>query len=215
VNAPTKVFLADDHPLFRVGLRHSLDREEGIEVVGEAGDGFGAVTQIQANLPDISLIDVDMPGLSGIGAIRVLRKYSAQMKMLVLSTYHDENFIREAMDAGADGYVLKCVDVKELIRIIKTLGSGKSAGSPYLVNLSVRCEAHKEMGLNPQDPPLTFREKQILGAITEGKVNKEIADTFNISVETVKSHVKTIYRKLKVGSRIQAASVAREKKLLD
>lgn len=215
MNTPVRVFLADDHPLFRVGLRYSLDQEKDIEVVGEASDGFRAVAEMQADPPDISLIDVDMPGLSGIGAIRVLRKSSPQMKMLMLSTYNDENYIREAMDAGADGYVLKCVDVKELVRIIKTFGAGKPAVSPYLVNLSLNSDTGKEMVAQTQRSPLTFREKQILGAITEGKGNKEIGCEFNISPETVKSHVKTIYRKLKVENRIQAASVAREKRLLD
>ncbi|UCG14868.1 MAG: response regulator transcription factor [Deltaproteobacteria bacterium] len=215
VDKPTKVFLADDHPLFRLGLRHSLDQEKSIVVIGEASDGFRAVEQMQAEPPDVSLIDVDMPGLSGIGAIRVLRKSSPQMKMIVLSTYNDKNYVREAMQAGADGYVLKCVGIKELVRIIKTLDAGKPAVSPYLANLSLNCETPKEIGPKRQGPSLTYREKEILQAITEGKGNKEIARAFHISIETVKSHLKTIYRKLKVGSRIQALRTAQEKNLLD
>ncbi len=215
MNTPMRVFLADDHPLFRVGLRHSLNREEDIEVVGEADDGFRAVEQIQAQPPDVSLIDVDMPGLSGIGAIRILRKFSPQMKMIVLSTYNCENYIREAMSAGADGYVLKCVGIKELVKIIKSFVDGKPAVSPYLMNLSLSPEQPGEMTSNRQVPPLTLREREILRAVTEGKGNKEIADNLNISTETVKSHVKTIYRKLKVRNRIEAAREAREKNLLD
>jgi DNA-binding NarL/FixJ family response regulator len=195
-------------------LRHSLTKEKDIEVVGEASDGFGAVEQIQADPPDVSLIDVDMPGLSGIGAIRVLRKSSPQMKMIVLSTYSDENYIREAMQAGADAYVLKCVEVKELVRIIKALDAGKRALSPYLANLSVNCDTAEKMGSEKKAPSLTYREKEILQAVTEGKGNKEIARAFYISTETVKSHLKTIYRKLKVGSRIQALRVAQDLKLL-
>lgn len=215
MNTPMRIFLADDHPLFRLGLRHSLDQEKDIEISGEASDGFRAVAQIQSDPPDVSLIDVDMPGLSGIGAIRVLRKSSPRMKMIVLSTYNDENYIREAMDAGADGYVLKCVEINELIRIIRTFGKGKPAVSPYLVNLSLNCDTQKEMPSKREQPLLSLREKEVLLAITKGKGNKEIANTLNISTETVKSHVKTIYRKLKVGNRIQAASIARERKLLD
>jgi DNA-binding NarL/FixJ family response regulator len=210
-----RVFLADDHPLFRVGLRHSLNREEDIEVVGEADDGFRAVEQIQAKPPDVSLIDVDMPGLSGIGAIRVLRKSSPQMKMIVLSTYNCENYIREAMSAGADGYVLKCVGIKELVKIIKSFVEGKPAVSPYLMNLSLNPDQPGEMTSNKQGPLLTLREREILRAVTEGKGNKEIADNLNISTETVKSHVKTIYRKLNVRNRVEAAREAREKNLLD
>ena len=215
MNTPMRVFLADDHPLFRVGLRHSLDREEDIEVVGEAGDGVRAVEQIQAHPPDVSLIDVDMPGLSGIGAIRVLRKSSPQMKMIVLSTYNCENYIREAMSAGADGYVLKCVEIKELVRIMKSFAEGKPAVSPYLMNLSLNPAQPGQMTSDGQGTPLTLREREILRAVTEGKGNKEIADKLNISAETVKSHVKTIYRKLKVRNRIEAAREAREKNLLD
>ena len=135
--------------------------------------------------------------------------------MIVLSTYNDENYIREAMDAGADGYVLKCVEINELIRIIRTFGKGKPAVSPYLVNLSLNCDTQKEMPSKREQPLLSIREKEVLLAITKGKGNKEIANTLNISTETVKSHVKTIYRKLQVGNRIQAASIARERKLLD
>jgi DNA-binding NarL/FixJ family response regulator len=163
----------------------------------------------------VSLIDVDMPGLSGIGAIRVLRKSSPQMKMIVLSTYNSESYIREAMSAGADGYVLKCVEIKELVKIIKSFVEGKPAVSPYLMNLSLGPGHPGEMTSNGQGPPLTLREKEILRAVTEGKGNKEIADNLHISAETVKSHVKTIYRKLKVRNRIQAAKEAREKNLLD
>ena len=119
-NNTIRIFLADDHPLLRTGLRLSLDQQEGVELIGEAEDGFSAVEKIQANPPDVSLIDVDMPGLSGIEAIRVLRKSLPQMKIIVLSTYSDDTYIRESMEAGADGYVLKCVGINELVKIIKS-----------------------------------------------------------------------------------------------
>ena len=107
-----KVFLADDHPLLRAGLRISLSQRNDMELIGEAGDGFSAVEKIRGNPPDVSLIDVDMPGLSGIGVIRILRKSIPQMKILVLSTHNDENYIQGAMAAGADGYVLKSVGIE-------------------------------------------------------------------------------------------------------
>ena len=131
------IFLADDHPLFRIGLRIALDQEDEMKVIGEASDGFSAVEKIQSNPPDLSLIDVDMPGISGIRAIRILRKALPEMKILVLSTYDDEKYIHEAMLAGADGYLLKCVEVAELVKVIRSVCEGKQVVSPFLVNLAI------------------------------------------------------------------------------
>ena len=202
-----KVFLADDHPLLRAGLRISLGEKSDIKLIGEAGDGFSAVEKIMANPPDVSLIDVDMPGLSGIGVIRILRKSIPQMKILVLSTYNDDKYIQEAMAAGADGYVLKCVGIEELERIIKSFYTGKPTTSPYLVNLTI----DNSSGVKEQDYGLTVREKEVLKAIAEGKENKEISEALFISTETVKSHAKNIYKKLKVKNRVEAVRIAIKK----
>lgn len=137
------IFLADDHPLFRMGLRIALDREDGLKVIGEASDGFSAVEKIQGNPPDLSLIDVDMPGISGIRAIRILRKVMPDMKILVLSTYDDEKYINDAMLAGADGYVLKCVEVADLVKIIRSVFEGRQFVSPFLVNLALKDDDHE------------------------------------------------------------------------
>ncbi len=207
-----RIFLADDHPLLRTGLRLSLSQEKDIEIIGEASDGFSAVEKIQADPPDVSLIDVDMPGMSGIGAIRILCKAIPAMKILVLSTYNDEKYIRDAMQAGADGYVLKNVGISELMRIIKCFSEGQPIVSPYLVNLTLGLEAEKKYLENTKCPYLTQREKEILKLITEGKGNKEISDILCVSLETVKSHTKNIYKKLKVKNRVEAAMMAMEKK---
>lgn len=205
------IFLADDHPLFRMGLRIALDQEEGLKVIGEASDGFSTVEKIQSNPPDLSLIDVDMPGISGIRAIRILRKVIPEMKIIVLSTYDDEKYVQDAMLAGADGYVLKCVEVEDLVKIIRSVSEGRQIVSPFLVNLAVRCESDDE----PGDPvALTHREKEILKAIIDGRSNKEISDTLCISIETVKSHIKSIYQKLQARNRVEAALIAMKKKLL-
>ncbi len=209
------IFLADDHPLFRMGLKIALDQEDEMKVIGEARDGFSAVEKIQSNPPDLSLIDVDMPGISGIRAIRILRKALPGMKILVLSTYDDEKYIQDAMLAGADGYLLKCVEVAELVRVIRSVCGGQETVSPFLVNLAM------ENGLDAADPgepldpiTLTQREKDILKAIIDGRSNKEISDALFISVETVKSHVKSLYHKLQVRNRVEAALVATKKRLL-
>ena len=208
-----RVFLADDHPLFRMGLKIALDQEEDIEIVGEATDGFGAVERIQADPPDLSLIDMDMPGISGIRVIRMVRKAIPEMKVLVLSTYDDEKYIHGAMQEGDDGYVLKCVEVAELVRIIRAFCSGEQIMSPYLVNLTIDSAA-KEIPAEPEEILLTQREKEILKSIIDGQSNKQISSTFCISVETVKSHVKSLYQKLQVKSRVEAAMIAMKKDLL-
>ena len=209
-----RLFLADDHPLLRAGLRLSLSPIKDVKLIGEASDGFSAVEKIQADPPDVSLIDVDMPGLSGIGAIRILRKSFPDMKIIVLSTYNDENYIQEAMEAGADGYVLKSVGLDELVEIVKAFYAGSPKLSPYLVNLTSASAGHEKTVGKAQGPCLTMREKEVLQLIAEGKRNKEIAGMLFISTETVRCHVKHIFEKLKVKNRVEAAMIARKKKLL-
>jgi DNA-binding NarL/FixJ family response regulator len=209
-----RVFLADDHPLFRMGLRIALDQEDGIEVIGEANDGFSAVEKIQRDAPDLSLIDVDLPGMSGIRVIRVLRKAVPAMRILVLSTYDDEKYIHEAMQAGADGYLLKCIDVEQLVKIIRSVCDGKQIVSPFLVNLAMDINTRKDSGEPSAGIDLTQREKEILQAIIDGWSNKRISDTLFISIETVKSHVKSIYQKLQVKNRVEAAMAAVRRGLL-
>jgi DNA-binding NarL/FixJ family response regulator len=207
------IFLADDHPLFRMGLRIALDQEDEMKVIGEASDGFSAVEKIRSNPPDLSLIDVDMPGISGIRAIRILRKALPEMKILVLSTYDDEKYVHEAMLAGADGYLLKCVEVPELVAVIRSVCEGKQVVSPFLVNLAI--ESYTVDTAKPVGPvALTQREKDILKAIVDGLSNKEISDTHFVGIETVKSHVKSIYQKLRVRNRVEAAQVAMKNKLV-
>jgi DNA-binding NarL/FixJ family response regulator len=209
-----KVFLADDHPLLLAGLKYSLSSKEDLELIGEASDGFSAVDKIQANPPDVSLIDVDMPGLSGIGAIRILRQSVPKMKILVLSTYNDENFIKDSMAAGADGYVLKSVGVDELEKIIKSLHRNQSCLSPYLVNLYLNDNEAHTYTLPSENLQLTLREKEVIKNLAAGRGNKEISKLLFISTETVKSHVKNIYKKLKVRNRVEAVQKARAKGLL-
>ncbi len=203
-----RIFLADDHPLLRTGLRLGLSQYNDIEISGEARDGFAAVEKIQADPPDLSLIDVDMPGISGIGAIRILQESTPEMKILVLSSYNDEKYIRDAMRAGADGYVLKSVSTSELVRIIRCFCQGQSIVSPYLVNLTLDLK-EKEEPESTTGVELTEREREILKCITDGKSNKEISDSLFVSVETVKSHVKNLYKKLNVKNRVEAAMKGR------
>ena len=207
-----RVFIADDHPLMRIGLRLSLSQIEGLQVIGEANDGYSAVEKIQNDPPDVALIDMDMPGLSGVGVIRMLRKLYPDMKIIVLSTYNDDSYVNQAMQAGADGYVLKGIGSEELAKIIKSFCDGKPRLSPYRVNLTKGYEyGPKAAG---QGTLLTAREKEILQYIVCGKSSKEISNKLFVSTETVKSHLKNIYRKLEVKNRVEATMVATKKNLV-
>jgi len=194
-------------------LRLSLNQKENIEVIGEADDGFKAVEKILSGHPDIALIDVDMPGLSGIGAVRMLRKAMPELKILVLSAHDDDRYVRDSMSAGADGYVLKSIDVDALIRIIELFCKGEPVLSPYLLNLAVDCSVAGKT--DSHHPSLTSREKEVLKYLVEGQANKKIADNLFISLETVKSHIKHIFRKLDVTNRVEAVRVTTEQELLD
>jgi len=213
-NPPIKLFIADDHPLLRIGLRLAFDSIDTITIVGESDNGFDTIEKIQKTAPDVSLIDIDMPGLSGIPAIRVLHKVLPTMKILALSTYNDTNYIKNAMQAGADGYVLKTIGIDNLARLIEAFHAGRPIVSPYLVNLSVDLPPEDAQPDLPVEA-LTHREMQILRSIAAGKNNKDISTLLFLSIETVKSHIKHIFRKLHVNNRFEAVIAAREAKLID
>ena len=200
-----RVFLADDHPLFRAGLRLSFRDTDDLQIVGEAENSFTAVEMITKLAPDIVLMDVDMPGLSGLSAIRMLRKTMPELKVLVLSSYNDTQYIQESMRTGALGYVLKSINIDELKQIVRAVHAGRPVISPYLVNLAIDAPPVPE---KPSLPDLTRREEDVLKHLAQGLGNKEIADTLYISVETVKSHVRNIYKKLELKNRIEASQAA-------
>lgn len=211
---PVKVFIADDHPLLRMGLSLAFNAKDNIEVVGEADNGFDAIEKIKQLIPDVALFDIDMPGLSGTAAIRVLRKIYPDMKILVLSTYNDENYIKESMHAGANGYLLKTIDIDNLVKIIVSFHSGEEIISPYLLDLGI--DIHDK---SDEDDDhgfcLTKRERQILNCLSEGKDNKEISSCLFLSIETVKTHMKSIFRKLDAKSRLDAVMKAKHHGLID
>jgi DNA-binding NarL/FixJ family response regulator len=213
-NMSIRVFLADDHPLMRLGLRLSLEQIDGIEIVGEASDGYSAVGKIQNDPPDVAMLDFDMPGLSGVGAIRVLRKAFPAMTILILSSYSDDSYISQAMQAGADGYLLKGIGSEELSQLIKSFYSGKPVMSPYLVNLTAGHDDRQALGTKNTSQLLTRREKDVLQCIVDGKSSKEISTQLFVSPETVKSHLKNIYRKLEVKNRVEAAMIATRENLI-
>ncbi len=208
-----RIFLADDHPLLRMGLKLAFEAKENIQVIGESDNGFDAIERIKQLVPDVALMDIDMPGLSGTAAIRVLRKLFPDMKILALSTYNDRNYVAESMGAGADGYILKTVDIDSLAEIIVDFHEGREIISPYLLDLgmdmkSAEVEEPEEVG------SLTRREEEILRCLADGKNNKEISASLNLSIETVKTHLKGIFKKLDTRSRLEAVMKARKKGLI-
>lgn len=209
------VFLADDHPLLRIGLGLSLEQSSRIKLIGEAADGYKAVEKIKANPPDVALLDIDMPGLSGVGVIRILRKSLPELKIIVLSTYSDEEYVRDAMQAGANGYVVKNTEIEELIKIIEAFAEGRPGVSPYLLDLAVDWKTSRREPGALDGLSLTNREGQILQYLAEGKTNKAIASLLFISAETVKTHLKSIFAKLEVNNRMEAVAVARENHLIE
>ena len=130
-----KVFLADDDILLRVGLRLAFNHRQDVEVIGEAGDGLSAVEKIRADTPDISLIDIDMPILSGIEVIRVVRKVSSHMKIIALSNHANQDCVKKALEAGANAYVPKSIEVDELFSIMEAFHRGLPITSPYLLGV--------------------------------------------------------------------------------
>ena len=196
------IFLADDHPLLRTGLRLSIENKSGLCYIGDAENGFSAIEKIKSYLPDVALIDIDMPGLSGIEVIRILRKSYPNIKMLILSTYNEAQYVKEAMEAGADGYILKNIDLDELIFIIIAYYNNESVISAFLIDLALPKE--KNILYENSRLQLSKKEKEILKCITDGKSNKEIACFLCVSVETVKTHIRHIYKKLNVKNRVEA-----------
>lgn len=209
---PITVFLADDHPLLRMGLSLAFNAKDNIRVVGESDNGFDAIEKIKKLVPDVALLDIDMPGLSGTAAIRVLRKIFSDMTILVLSTYNDENYVRDAMASGANGYILKTVDIDNLVEIISCFYLGVEIVSPYLLDLGIR----PELAVESDDAlfSLTKREKQILRCLADGNDNKQISVCLYLSIETVKTHMKSIFRKLNVKNRLEAVMKAKHHKLV-
>lgn len=208
-----KILIADDQRLFRQSLRYLLEQEDEIKVVGEAANGRDAFSLIDEIHPDIILMDVDMPKLDGINATRLILDRAPSIKILMLSVHDDDERIISAIRNGAVGYILKDADHKEFIRIIKGTYKGEDVISPFLANsipkvmsaIEVAIPHVKADGAAAKIAQLTERERETLDLLSEGNSNKEMADKMCLSLETIKSHLQTIYKKLGVKSRTEAA----------
>lgn len=209
-----KVLMIDDHTLFRLGLAGLL-RRRGIEVVESVSGGREGIKLAKEHSPDIVLLDMRMPEMSGISVLRELRKQGMEMPIVMLTTSSDERDLVESLRSGAQGYLLKDMDPEELVTALRDIVKGKTVVSPDLAPTLARVV--QDDGVIPPMPSpfanLTPRELEILSLLAEGQSNKVIARNLGISDGTVKLHVKAILRKLDVHSRVEAAVIAVEQGL--
>jgi len=198
---PITVLVVDDHDLLREGVSACLAGFDDLEVVGEAGSGEAAITAVAELHPDVVVIDLVMPGIGGAEAIRQLRAGDSELGIVALSSFSDGHRIREVIDAGATGYLVKSVDADSLARAVRSAATGESTFSPEVTRALMQVPEAETVS------PLTAREDQIAELIAEGRTNAEIANDLHLSVFTVKNHVSSILMKLAVRTRTEAASV--------
>jgi DNA-binding NarL/FixJ family response regulator len=191
---PIRVVLADDHVLVRQGLKSLLEREK-FQVVGEASDGQEAVRLSESLHPDIAVIDISMPILNGIDAARELGRSCPKTKAILLTQHEEDQYIREALDAGVKGYVLKNQVASDLVHAIQQVSQGQFYLSPGVSRAVM--EAYRSKADSPPDP-LTPRERQVLQLIAEGKSTKDAASLLGISVKTAESHRMRLMQKLDI-----------------
>ena len=210
------ILIADDHTLFRDGLRALLASIPDIKVVGEASSGKEAVRLAVEHQPDVILMDIQMPDLNGIEATRQILRTSPHVGIIVLTMFQDDDSVFSVMRAGARGYVLKGADQAVLLRAVRAVANGESLFSPEIAARLMHFFANLEPASRPElFPELTEREREILSFIAEGQTNAEIAEKLVISLKTVRNHVSNIFSKLQVADRAQAALRAREAGLDD
>jgi two-component system, NarL family, nitrate/nitrite response regulator NarL len=216
MNAPIRLLVVDDHTLFRRGLIALLAQHPQVQVVGEAADAGEARRGASTLQPDVVLLDNHLPGVRGIDALPELKAAAPAARILMLTVSEDEQDLATALQAGAQGYVLKTIDGTALLDAIERCARGNTVVSPELTGKLVTAlrgagnAAASEPPERPERPPLSPREREIVREIARGASNKEIARTLEIAETTVKIHVQHILRKLGLSSRVQAAVYATE-----
>jgi len=202
-----KVVLVDDHEVVRQGLKALIDSQDDLTVVGEAGDVDNAIRQVGYHSPDVVVMDVRLPDGTGVEACREIRSRWPDVKVLMLTSYADEEALVSSIMAGASGYVLKRIDSSDLVDAVRRVGNGESLLDP---NLTDRLFA-RIRGDEPDDPllaRLSPQERKILDLIAEGKTNRQIAEELFLAEKTVKNYVSNLLSKLEMSRRSQAAAYA-------
>lgn len=208
-----RIALIDDHTLFRSGLKALLTRQSDFEIVGEAADGLEGVKLVEQIKPDIVLLDLDMPTMSGNEALAQILETDPSMKVLMLTVSEDCDDLAECMRLGAVGYLLKKIDADFLLQSIRHAVAGDSVISPEMTSklvMKLRNDTYRASSASADIESLTPRERQTLAWLARGVSNKEIARTLDLAESTVKVHVQSVLRKLNIKSRVQAAVFAVE-----
>jgi DNA-binding NarL/FixJ family response regulator len=213
--APTRILLADDHALVREGLRMILDAEPDLEVVAEAGDGVEAVELARSFHPELAILDVAMPRMTGVQAVRQLVEVCPDLRVLILSMHDNEQYFFEALRAGAAGYVLKSVAHQDLVAACRATMRGEPFLYPGAVRALVRQYLERAAGGAVPEDPLTPRESEIVKLIAEGSSTKEIAETLVISEHTVERHRSNVLDKLGLRDRVALTRYAIRRGLVE
>jgi DNA-binding NarL/FixJ family response regulator len=196
----TRVLIADDHPLIRGGLRLLLERGNEFEIVAEAADGYEAIELAGIHKPDVILLDVGMPRLSGIDAARAISERTPGSRIIIVSMHSDEGYVLRALKAGARGYLLKASPETDVIAAVRAVAAGNAFFSPSITRLLVEeyvAEARRR-GVEDSYDLLGLREKEVLRLLVSGKANREIAEMLHITLATVETHRNNILQKLHV-----------------
>jgi DNA-binding NarL/FixJ family response regulator len=211
MSEPIRILVADDHTLFRDGLRALFDSLPHAELVGEAATGAEAISQAEQLQPDVVLMDIQMPGINGIEATRRIVRTSPHIGIVIVTMFEDDDSLFAAMRAGARGYVLKGADQDEMIRTIQAVAQGEALFGPAVATRLMHFFAQPKPSTPDQlFPELTEREREVLEHIAQGVNNQGIARRLTISVKTVRNHVSNIFSKLHVADRAEAIIRARE-----
>ena len=206
----TTVVVVDDHRLVRAGLRTIIDASHDLRVVGEAADGAEAVTAVEAAAPDVVLMDLSMPGVDGIEAIRRLRAAGLGAPVVVLTSFAEADRVRAAVEAGAVGYLLKDSEPHDVLEAVRAAAAGHAPLDPRVARALLPSASPR-----PAGPALSGREREVLAHVARGLANKQIARSLGISERTVKVHLGNVFRQIGVGDRTSAALWARDHGLAD
>lgn len=213
---PVRIFITDDHLVVREGLRMILETADGLEVVGEAADGAECLRLVSSLNPDVVLMDLQMPGMDGITAIKHLRRENPEVAIVILTTFNEDELMLQGLKAGARGYLLKDTNRQTLLNTIDAAARGETLLSPEILSrvLTLQHGANSDINSSNVGSSITDRELEVLRAVSLGNRNKEIAYHLGISERTVKAHLSSIFSKLGVDSRAAAVAVASQNGLL-
>lgn len=212
--------IADDHSMVREGLTQLIELEDDIEVVAQAGDGQEALEQIENTVPDVVLLDINMPKMNGLDVLKKLKEENHPSRIIILTIHNEVEYLLKAVEIGVNGYVLKDSEADVLVKAIRSVYMGDSYIQPNMATqlykkMNNQHENEEKLQISKQISRLTKREMQVLKLVTIGLLNKEIAHRLEISEKTVKNHVSNIFKKIEVSDRTQAAVFAIKNRIVD